>query len=277
MLGRMRRCALGAALVGTAALGAAGNAVAAPRLVRPAPRLVGPSTRLPGRQRPHASHDVVTSSNWAGYAVQASSAFTKVTGSWTEPTVNCARVRGGEYSSFWAGIDGYASNSVEQLGTDADCDGTTPSYYAWYEMYPANSVNLSTTSYPVRPGDTLTATVAISGDTYTLSESDAREGWSFSTTISQSGLADSSAEMIAESPEICSGSRCSLAKLPDFGTVDFTGSQAATTSTALSPFSVFTSDGGPHEIVSETSSGIVRMQPSQLSGGENFSVTWEHS
>ena len=94
-----------------------------------------------------AFNDIVGSTNWAGYAVQASSQFTSVSGSWVEPAVTCssssssgggggrgggrggARGSGGsqQFASFWAGIDGYSSGSVEQLGTDSDCNGSTPS------------------------------------------------------------------------------------------------------------------------------------------------------
>ena len=50
--------------------------------------------------------------------------------------------RGHTYAAFWVGLDGYTSKSVEQLGTDSDCTNVnSPSYYAWYEMYPAASVN----------------------------------------------------------------------------------------------------------------------------------------
>src|SRR5208282_1862477 len=36
-------------------------------------------------------------------------------------------------SSEWVGIDGWSSDTVEQTGTDADCNGKTPFYYVWYE------------------------------------------------------------------------------------------------------------------------------------------------
>ena len=64
-----------------------------------------------------------TSSNWSGYAAETnlaspqSGAVSDVTGTWQVPfvtgTINA-------WSSAWVGIDGYASNSVEQLGTDSD-------------------------------------------------------------------------------------------------------------------------------------------------------------
>ncbi len=235
----------------------------------------GPA-HLIGRQLGHAiNNDTVTSTNWGGYAVQSASQFTDVKGTWVEPSVTCPS-HSSQYAAFWIGIDGYSSDSVEQIGTDSDCNGKNkPSYYAWYEMYPAASVSLSTSQYPVKPGDTLSAEVSVSGSQFTLSISSS-EGWSFSTTQTGSGLAQSSAEWIAESPELCRAHRCSLAQLADYGSVGFTSAEAAAGGTDQ-PISAFTADGGPHEIICETSSGFVREQPSALgSGGDNFTITWEH-
>jgi hypothetical protein len=97
-----------------------------------------------------------TSSNWSGYAVLGSS-FAWAKGSWIVPKATCSGVTRAQYSAFWVGLDGYTSETVEQTGTDSDCDGPTPSYYAWYEFYPKASINIA--SVPVRPGDAISATV----------------------------------------------------------------------------------------------------------------------
>ena len=220
------------------------------------------------------SHNKVTSSNWGGYSVADASKFTDIKASWKEPTAK-STTSSAEYAAFWVGIDGYSSNSVEQLGTDSDCHGVgKPSYYAWYEMYPASSVSISTSKYPVKPGDTLTAEVMRSGLSYTLSITSSR-GWSFSITkTGSSTLKDSSAEWIAESPEIC-GSTCKLAKLADFGKVAFTNAEAAVGGSDM-PISSFTADSGPHEITCKAGS-TVRMSPSALSSsGDSFTMTWKH-
>src|SRR5579884_4318905 len=104
-------CALAAGLAGSSA---AARTAASPRS--------GPNHRITDS----------TSTNWSGYAVTGNR-FTSVSASWTEPAVTCS---GTAYSSFWVGLDGDTSNTVEQTGTDADCSGSTPQYYAWYEMYP---------------------------------------------------------------------------------------------------------------------------------------------
>src|SRR3954470_985054 len=93
-----------------------------------------------------------TSTNWSGYAVTGGR-YTRVSSSWTVPSVSCA---GTAYSSFWVGLDGDTSGTVEQTGTDSDCSGSTPQYYAWYEMYPKFPVNFSN---PVQAGDNMSASV----------------------------------------------------------------------------------------------------------------------
>jgi hypothetical protein len=174
------------------------------------------------------------SSNWSGY-VDTGSGFSAVSGSWTVPTVSCSSVN--SYSAHWIGIDGATSSTVEQDGTEADCNGGSGSYDAWYEMYGDSAVNsgyeveLSPTSYPVFPGDAISASVSVVGATWTLSISDSGsashpQSWSFSTNIAFSGAAQSSAEWIVERPDICNGLSCSLATLANFGTVTFTNASA---------------------------------------------------
>src|SRR6516225_3566948 len=101
------------------------------------------------------------STNWSGYAVAetAKDSVSAVSGSWTVPTVSTKSTSG--YSADWVGIDGYSSNTVEQLGTEEDTayssqrDGT-PQYYAWIEMYPGPSWIIPDV---VKPGDAINASV----------------------------------------------------------------------------------------------------------------------
>jgi hypothetical protein len=249
-------CAAGASAASTAGRVSVGPLVGSVRPgVRPLSSLgqVGDST--------------VTSSNWSGYAATGKK-FSNVKGSWVQPTATCSS-RGAQYASFWIGIDGYSSSTVEQIGTDSDCRGRNrPSYYAWYEMYPAGSVQI-----PLRiaPGDSLTAQVTVSASTYTLTITDSRSG-TYRTSQTLSGAADSSAEWIAEAPEICS-STCTQAALANFGTLQFSGA-AATGGSVTGSISAFSNS----EIVMEASNGTVKAQPSALSaGGSVFSDTWKHS
>ena len=175
--------------------------------------LIGPRIAHPG------ARNATTSTNWSGYAVTSGNgSFTSVSSSWVEPRGTCRS--GNQYSSFWVGLDGYSSSSVEQTGSEVDCSGRTPRYYSWYEMYPAYPVDFSST---VRPGDHFTGSVTYTGGSkFTLELSDTTEGWSHTVTRRLSGAARSSAEVIVEAPGIAG----EYAPLADFGQVGFSGSMA---------------------------------------------------
>jgi Peptidase A4 family len=165
----------------------------------------------------------VSSSNWAGYAATgASGSFTSVSADWTQPTANCAA--GSQYGAFWVGLDGYASKTVEQIGTEADCTGPspqTPKYYAWYEVYPGAGVNFTN---PVSPGDKFTGTVTSQGDgAFQLVLKDTTQNWTQTINATEAGADLSSAEAIVEAPSSTSGSSSSVLPLTNFGSVAFTG------------------------------------------------------
>lgn len=215
-----------------------------------------------------------TSLNWAGYAAYGQT-FSDVKGGWTQPGANCATTaspthghgKGGHKApytaaSFWVGLDGFDSSTVEQTGTDADCNGSAASYYAWYELYPAAPVTLDPSAYPVHPGDSISAEVDAATGTLTIT--DATASWTYSTTQSFAGDALSSAEWIAEAP-----SHGRSLPLTDFGTVSFTGASADG-----SPISAFQND----QITMVEHNGTVRASTSSLTaGGSGFSVTWQHT
>ena len=230
----------------------------------------------------------VSSSNWSGYA-DTNDTFGSVSSSWTEPTVNCADSNSGldgvlslsdllggpgAASAFWVGLDGYNSTSVEQLGTDSDCDSGTPSYYAWYEMYP-NPSEVLPSQYPVQPGDQMTALVAsnAAGTSFTLEIKDATAGWTFSTTQTGSGFARSSAEVIVEAPSSCSILFCSEVPLADFGQLNFSGSSVINTAGTKGSLSAFDANE-----ITMSDNGTTLATPSSLSSdGSSFSVKWDNS
>src|SRR5580692_11516587 len=160
------------------------------------------------------------STNWSGYA-GTTGTYTSVSASWTQPAGKCSS--GDQYAAFWVGIDGYSSSTVEQTGSEVDCAGRTPEYYAWYEMYPGPSENYSNT---VKAGDHFTATVTwLGGDKFSLYTDDITEGWTHTTDASLTSTpARTSAEVIVEAP-CCTDSGGSL-PLTDFGSITFTGAAA---------------------------------------------------
>ncbi|HET9172870.1 MAG TPA: G1 family glutamic endopeptidase [Actinospica sp.] len=256
-------------LVRTAALG-----VAAATAVFAAPGAFAASTtaaplQLTAAQAHQESHGLhalsrhsnttVSSSNWSGYAATGGSgAFTSVSSSWTQPTLTCTSTT--TYSSYWVGLDGYSNSALEQTGTEADCIGGKAVYGAWWEVLPASESAYSVT---VKAGDSLSASVVDNGNgTFTMKLTDSTEGWTKTTTANgSSGYQDSSAEVIAEATEV----NGSIAKLSDFGTVNFSSAKADGNS--LGNYS-------PTEIVMAGSSDT-KAQPGSISGG-SFSVTWEH-
>jgi hypothetical protein len=228
-----------------------------------------------------------SSTNWSGY-VDTGAIFSAVSGSWLVPHVDCHATPNASLA-VWVGIDGEGGNTVEQDGIEADCSGGSPEYSAWYEMYGDTSVNngnqvvLSSTAYPVSPGDQITASVSVSGSTWTLTlEDQPAQGltWTFSTPIAtplppDPLPAEASAEWIVERPNVCGGmGGCTPAALSGFGTVKITSASATasgkTGSIAAFPWT-FTQ-------MTSTSSSAILAEPGPLDpAGETFTDTWNGS
>jgi Peptidase A4 family len=226
----------------------------------------GPMARPTGAARleTRGGRTTVESTNWSGYAVTgADGAFNSVSATWTQPTATCTK-RSDQYAAFWVGLDGYSSDSVEQTGTDSDCDGKTPDYYGWYEMYPADPVYYTNT---VKPGDTISASVSFTGtETYTLKLTDSTEGWTQTQTIDETGLDRSSAEVITEAP--CCTDSGGILPLADFGTITYGSSTANGTSVGSQ---------SPTEIVMVDNRGEEKDSTSAINSSGGFSNAWIRS
>jgi hypothetical protein len=233
------------------------------------PRHHGPMVRVgvPGVD------GTASSSNWSGYAVTGS-AFTYAKGSWHVPGVDCAKTPG-TFSSHWVGIDGYADKTVEQIGTDSDCSGGTPTYYAWYEFYPAGSVLISTV--PVGDGDIISAEVSYNGSQFKVTLTDETTGKSFSKSKTVSGAKRTSAEWISEAPS--SGS--TILPLADFVKSNFgfdktaiKNTNYASDSSITGPISDF---GSTVEEITMVNGSTKKAVPSALTtDGSSFDVVWKH-
>ena len=214
--------------------------------------LTGPGTLHAGARNANAN-----STNWSGYVADRGT-FMSASASWVEPAARCSS--GSQYASFWVGLDGYASGTVEQIGSEADCSGKTARYYSWYELFPAKAVDFTN---PVRPGDHLTGSVTYTGrHGFTLRLSDATRHWSHTVTGFSSKAARTSAEVIVEAP--CCTKAGHVLPLADFGTVTFSGS--AVNGVPLSSFDPVSVD-----IVS--ANGKKEDSISPLSSGQ-FGATW---
>ena len=184
-----------------------------------------PRTHLP--EGPHAvAHasniTLVQSLNWAGYADQAcgSCQLRFVNVSFAAPSINCTGVttNGTVSASFWDGLDGFKSPTVEQTGVTAYCDLTTPVYFAWFEMFPQLPFTFAITGFGA--GDAVNVSVYYDGTAklYHIAFNDYTQGV-FATTVqacpSGSVCQNTSAEVIAEAPFDTTTN--SIAPLADFG------------------------------------------------------------
>jgi Peptidase A4 family len=201
-----------------------------------------------------------TSTNWSGYAVPGTGA-THVIGTWTARSVTCAAGEN-SWSSPWVGIDGDTSNTVEQIGTDSDCQNGSPVYYAWYEMYPKSLV---TVGLAVHPGDSFTGEVtrAASG-AFVLKLTNNTTNASFQTTQRSKRARRASVEWVMEGP--------SNGLLSNFGSQPFSAA-SATISNATGNLGSFIN---AERITMVTNQGVPRAVPSAITGGTSFSVSWQH-
>jgi len=157
------------------------------------------------------------------------------------------------------GLDGDGTQSVEQTGTEADCNNGAASYQGWFEMFPNAPVFYSN---PVAPGDTMSASVvANGGGAFTLTLSDQTQGWTQTTDQTSTTAQLGSAEIIAEAPSDTN----SALPLSNFGTVNF--ANAMINNVALG--------AGPTELTMVSAAGATEATPSAIVNGDDFSVTWD--
>jgi Peptidase A4 family len=176
-----------------------------------------------------------TSSNWAGYAVsKAGTTFTRVSGTWVQPNVTCTASRR-RYSAHWLGLGGLHtySKALEQIGTEADCIPGAPVHSVWYEIVPAAPVSVHIT---VRPGDTISASVTVTGRSVKLFLANRTRGTTFSKQLVANQVDLTSAEWISEAPSACFGNGdCATLPLANFGTASFANARATSSTGHVGP------------------------------------------
>jgi Peptidase A4 family len=204
--------------------------------------------------------NALTSANWSGYAAH-NGPYKSISASWVEPRGHCSS-SGHKYSSFWVGLDGFNSNSVEQTGSSVNCKNGRPRYFAWYEMFPKFPVTFHNA---VRPGDHFHGSVTYNGGgRFTLKLSDKTRGWTHTEHKSLKSARRASAEVIVEAP---SSSRGVVLPLAGFGTVHF--SSAKVNGSKIG-------SRHPSKIIMQAGSRR-KDTVSRLTNGQNFSATWRHS
>jgi hypothetical protein len=164
--------------------------------------------------------------NWAGYASSLrTTTFRFVSAHFTVPALDCTGVAAPNvaWAAHWAGLDGFraTSTTVEQTGVVEACNGTTPQYRAFWEMFP------NAPGYPsitINPGDTVSMAVFYNRFTrkFTLTFSDTTTGHSFTRTRACPAGATcrrNSAEAISEAPFDAATS--TILPLADFTSASF--------------------------------------------------------
>jgi Peptidase A4 family len=201
----IRKLGVAAALSVSPLLAAPAVGAAGPAISHPARAALPTGTRMVHSASRHATW---AASNWSGYA--ESGTFTGVSGIWTVPSV--APSSTATYSSAWIGVDGFTNSSLIQTGTEEDYYNGAAHYNAWWEILPAAETAISTSSYPVSPGDRMSASIYETSATVSVGRhrsehvwaikiADQTSGWTFTTNQAYGGPG-SSAEWILEAPSV---------------------------------------------------------------------------
>jgi hypothetical protein len=208
--------------------------------------------------------------NWAGYELSGET-FTAASATWVVPTANCAGTQT-TYADQWVGIDGVASPTIEQLGTQSNCNDGVATYDAWYELSGNATLDAGgevPDSGTVAAGDTVHAAVAAVAGSWTLVLTDVTQGWTAPFTIDNPVPTplQTSAEFIIEDPTLSLTN--TRDPLTDFGAITMTNASVSSTTSAGSlgsfPRSVITMTNGVNPLA--TTGALSR-------GGHDFTVTW---
>jgi hypothetical protein len=229
-----------------------------------APASTGPMTSMaPNTTRTY-------SLNWAGYAAGSPrTVFKSMQATFFVPYVDCASTPN-SFSSHWIGLDGLASRSVEQLGVEASCSGSRPTYYAWYEMYPKTE----SAAFRVKPGNAITASISYSSRTkrFSLKLADTTTGQHFrhSLKCAAARCLRSSAEAISEAPAGGSGAILPLANyhassFSDITIISGRGHRGNLRSKWWHTYEIVQVGGTSHKVAG---------QPSALSRAKTFTNYW---
>jgi hypothetical protein len=231
-----------------------------------------PQAMLVHKQYAHAVKNVTAtqSFNWSGYADTAAThqTFTKVSGAWTTPSVTCSAED--QITSDWVGLDGFNSNTVEQLGTISWCFKGTPTYFTWYEMFPAGTVEVGTS---LKPGDKISASVTRTGTSYALKLTDSTTSGnniSVTKTCALTTCVDTSAEWVSERPSFSIG----VVPQAHYNAFKITSGSV----TANGKTTTIGAGPGVNAITMIDATATYNLNTvSALTGGNAFSTTWKNS
>ncbi len=240
----MRKAGLLVLVLAAVGLGASPAVVRAHTVSHGRHLAVGGTMRVPGMMKVPGkisnTQPLGLSLNWSGWGDTSKlGPFNAVHAQFIQPAVHCDG-RKNEWTSQWVGLDGFADDTVEQDGTFAACVGHNhrhPIYFAWYEMFPAPSINV----FPVKPGDVIVPAVDFANGNFTLTISDQTSHKTASVTAACSQCLRASAEWIIERPALCNnaGTSCFITALADFRKATMMDASASVDGGSLKPISRF--------------------------------------
>ncbi|MCJ1332782.1 hypothetical protein MMC10_009476 [Thelotrema lepadinum] len=179
-----------------------------------------------------------TSTNWSGVVIESppsGATFTAVSATFTVPKPTSTGGSSQQAASAWVGIDGDTCQSaILQTGVDFTVQGSSVSYDAWYEWYPAYAYDFSGIS--MTAGNTMSIAVVSSSKTSgTATIKNLSTGQTVTKSItSSSSLCGTNAEWIVEDFEEGNG----MVPFANFNSVAFTGAVAkASNGQSLGPSS----------------------------------------
>jgi Peptidase A4 family len=217
--------------------------------------------------------------NWSGYAAVAAKKFNYVHTRFVQPKVTCNGAPA-HFTSNWSGLDGFTNGTVEQDGTFATCGGPanmTPRYVAWYEMFPANSVNVFT----VKPGDVIDSSVRFAAGKFTLTIADLTSGKKVTKQAACSQCQRASAEWIVERPALCKHhgphpSGCFIVPLANFRAATMRQDTARVGGGPVKGIGGFANS--PIFMVNPLKSGgFISLDGVSPLSGPSFTATWERA
>jgi hypothetical protein len=212
----------------------------------------------------------IVSNNWGGYvAGRKGVRFRYIRATFFVPYLDCTSAPN-SFSGHWVGIDGLGNSTVEQDGILAACQGGSPEYSAWYEMFPLPPVYSTMT---VHPGDSIEASIYYDAHSrkFRLSLTDTSTSGHFSTT-QQCPVGPpcqrATVEAISEAPS----NGTSILPLSNFRAESFSGikvtSQTGRRGGLRSP------RWDTLSITTENPQGTILDQPTSIARGKAFDCYW---
>ena len=212
-----------------------------------------------------------TSLNWAGY-VASSGSYNGIGANWIVPTVSGTSTAA---DATWIGIGGVNSQDLIQAGTQAMSENGSINYIAWYELLPADMVQVP---LAISPGNSVTVSLLEnSGNLWTINFRNNTTNQNYTTTVNYAS-SNSSAEWIEEMPTLAGGS--SFIPLDNFGSVQFTGGYVMQNNNTLNilqsgaqPLTMMTSNGQSLAITSSLDSSGADFSVSRTNVAPNTNTT----